>query len=188
MTITTPVDGYEKLIVAKDAMYSHEEHLDNLIRHISLVRDSCVLLGKRLIQQGRKDFGRLLIMRGFQHDVSKFSGIEWDYLHCGPDVEPVDLDHAVKQHVRTNSHHPEYHGGIHNMNALDVAEMVADWYARSQEFGTDLRAWIENEAVARFNIDTTSDQWRWINEYLDVLLRNSFRKVEKVLDTVPELV
>ena len=56
-----------------------EAHLDALIRHIGLVRDACVLLGKRLIAQGRPHFGRLLIARGFVHDVSKFQGdIDWN--------------------------------------------------------------------------------------------------------------
>ena len=159
-------------------MYSHEEHLDNLIRHITLVREACTLMGKRLIMQGRKDLGRLLIMRGHMHDVSKFTGIEWDYLHVGPDVAPIDLDHAVKQHTRTNSHHPEYHGGVDNMTPLDIAEMVCDWYARAQEFGTDLRAWVRSEAVDRFKITPglASEQWVWIQECLDLLLKDSFKR------------
>jgi len=73
-------------------MYTFEEHLDNLIRHIELVREACILMGKRLIAQGRKDHGRLLIMRGHMHDVSKFTGIEFDYLHVGPDVNQVELE------------------------------------------------------------------------------------------------
>lgn len=155
--------------------YSFEEHLDNLVRHIELAREACTLMGRRLIAQGRKDLGRLLIMRGHMHDVSKFTGIEFDFLHVGPDVAAVDLDHAIKQHVRTNSHHPEYHGGIENMPHLDVCEMVADWYARAQEFGTDLRQWVRSEAVDRFKIDFDSEQWKWIQECLDLLLKNSFK-------------
>jgi hypothetical protein len=133
-------------------------------------------MGKRLITQGRKDLGRLLIMRGHMHDVSKFTGIEWDFLHVGPDVNHTDLDHAVKQHVRTNSHHPEYHGGVENMTPLDIAEMCADWYARAQEFGTDLRLWVRNEAVDRFKIDLKSQEWAWIQECIDLLLKDSFKR------------
>jgi len=58
-------------------MYTHEEHLDNLLRHITLVRDACTLIGKRLIGQGYKGLGRLFIVRGHTHDVSKFTWIEW---------------------------------------------------------------------------------------------------------------
>src|SRR5262245_7755713 len=96
-------------------MLTPEEHLDNLVRHIDLVRGACLLLGKRLMAQGRQEFGRLLIARGFEHDVSKFYGIEWDYLHIGKDVPSEQLDLAVKQHTRTNSHHPEYWGGFEKM-------------------------------------------------------------------------
>jgi hypothetical protein len=157
-------------------MYTLEEHLDNLIRHINLVRDACILLGKRYIAQGKKDFGRLLIRRGFIHDASKFEGIEWDFLHCGPDVNPTDLQLAIKQHTRTNSHHPEHSGGIENMSPLDLAEMCCDWYARAQEFGTDLRHWVTSEAVSRFNIDLKSEQWTFIQECLSLLVQDSFKR------------
>lgn len=157
-------------------MYTYEQHLDNLIRHISLVREACTLLGKRLIGKGYKDFGRLLIMRGFTHDASKFMGIEWDFLHVGPDVERAKLDLAIKQHTRTNAHHPEFHGGIENMPPLDTAEMVCDWYARSQEFGTDLRVWFKQEAIERFGIIVDSDTYHKINGYIDILLTDSFQR------------
>jgi len=150
------------------------EHLDNLVRHIDLVRGACLLLGKRLIGQGRVEFGRILIARGFEHDVSKFSGIEWDYLHAGQNVPRDQLDMAIRQHVRTNSHHPEYWGGIENMPEIAVAEMVCDWYARSQEFGTGLREWITSEAVERFQIDVAGEGYAWVQQYVGLLLVDHF--------------
>ncbi len=158
-------------------MFTTEEHLDNLIRHLNLVRDGCVLLGKRLMAQGRQEFGRLLIARGFAHDGSKFYGIEWDYLHVGPDVPQEMLDLAVKQHTSTNDHHPEYWGGIARMPEICVAEMVCDWFARAQEFGTGLRDWITEQAIDKFAIDTSSETYRWIESFVDVLLLDHyFRK------------
>lgn len=153
---------------------SPQEHLDNLVRHIDLVRGACVLLGKRLMAQGRQEFGRILIARGFQHDVSKFSGIEWDYLHAGRDVPKDELELAVRQHVRTNSHHPEYWGGIENMPEIAVAEMVCDWYARSQEFGTGLRDWITTHAVERFNIAPEGEKYDWVQRFVELLLEDHF--------------
>jgi len=150
------------------------EHLDNLVRHIDLVRGACLLLGKRLIAQGRVEFGRILIARGFEHDVSKFSGIEWDYLHAGQNVPRDQLDMAIRQHVRTNSHHPEYWGGIENMPEIAVAEMVCDWYARSQEFGTGLREWITSQAVERFQIDVGGERYAWVQQYVGLLLVDHF--------------
>jgi hypothetical protein len=157
-------------------MFDIDTHLDNLIRHINLVRESCTLLGRRLIKQGRVDFGRLLIARGFKHDASKFLGIEWDYLHAGPDAPKEKLEAAIAQHVRTNDHHVEYWGGLEQMPEICVAEMVCDWLARSQEFGTSLRDWIDTEAMNRYHIKTDSDQYKWIMTFIDMLLEDPFNK------------
>ncbi len=155
-------------------MVSIEEHLNNLIRHIELVRQATTLLGKRLIAQGRQEFGRILIARGFVHDASKFHGIEWDYLHAGKDV-PVDkLELAIKQHTRTNDHHPEFHGGFENMGEIDIAEMACDWYARSMEFGTGLREWIKNTAVEKYRL--SGDNYKKLDNFIDLLLEDSFVK------------
>ncbi len=157
-------------------MLNINDHLDNLIRHIELVREATILLGKRLISKGRQEFGRLLIAKGFEHDVSKFYGIEWDYLHAGSDVPKDELELAVKQHTRVNSHHPEYWGSVENMPELAIAEMVCDWYARSQEFGTSLRDWITNSAIDRFKINIESVEYKWISGFVDILLEDSFRR------------
>lgn len=158
-------------------MYDQDEHLDNLIRHIELVRNACTLLGRRLVKQGRSEFGRLLIARGHVHDASKFYGIEWDYLHSGPDTPADELQLAIKQHVRTNSHHPEFHGGkLDQMPELDVAEMVCDWYARAQEFGTGLREWIADSAIERYSIDLEGKHHQWIHNFVDLLLQDPFSK------------
>lgn len=157
-------------------MLSQREHLDNLVRHIDLVREACLLLGRRLMDQGRGEFGRLVIAAGFQHDVSKFFGIEWDYLHAGRDCPKDLLELAIKQHTRTNSHHPEYWGGVDSMPELAVAEMVADWYARSQEFGTSLRDWIKQNAVDKFKIDLEDEQYKWINNFVNIILEDHFVK------------
>lgn len=156
-------------------MFDVEKHVEDLTGHIGMVRDACLKLGGRLIDQGRTDFGRLLIARGHTHDASKFYGIEWDFLHVGPDVDRDMLMLAVKQHTSTNSHHPEFHGGVANMPELDVAEMVCDCYARSQERGTAIRDWFTKEAVQKYNIDLEGRQWKWIQNFLDLLLISSFK-------------
>jgi hypothetical protein len=149
---------------------TEQEHLENLIRHIDLVRGACLLLGRRLIARGQAEFGRILIARGFLHDSSKFFGIEWEYLHAGRDVPEEALRLAIRQHTLTNPHHPEYWGGFAHMPEISVAEMVCDWFARSQEFGTDLRNWIETVAVPRFGMDRASERYRWVRQYVELLL------------------
>ncbi len=153
-------------------MLTLEEHLDNLVRHIRLVQDACLLMGKRLINKGRTRFGRNLIAAGFQHDVSKFAGTEWKYLHAGRDVPLEKLKEAVEQHQETNSHHPEHWDGIGEMPEICIAEMVCDWYARSQEFGTGLREWIDKEAVKRYKIKDA--EYQQIKYFVDILLENQF--------------
>ena len=155
-------------------MFTDEEHVDNLVRHIQLVHGAGLLLAKRLMAQGRKDFGRLLLRQIFKHDNTKFSGIEWTFLHVGPDVAKENLTLAIRQHNDTNSHHPEAHGGIDNMPEVDVAEMVCDWYARSQEMGTDLRNWIRDTATERYKIKPDSEQSKWIQGFVNILLRSAF--------------
>jgi hypothetical protein len=159
-------------------MLTPEEHLDNLVRHIDLVRQAGLLLGKRLMRRGEEELGRLLVARVFVHDATKFYGAEWMYLHAGKDVPPDKLELAVAQHRATNQHHPEYWGGLPHMPEVAVAEMVCDWYARAQEFGTGLRDWIGGPATERFRIDPDSPQARWIARFVDLLLEDPFGREE----------
>jgi hypothetical protein len=144
------------------------------VRHIGLVRDAGLLLGKRLIHRGETDFGRLLIARVFVHDATKFYGIEWDYLHNGHSGDSEKVELAIKQHRQTNEHHPEYWGKVDQMPRIAVAEMTCDWYARAQEFGTGLRSWIEDTAVHRFDIDRNCQQYKWIQDFVSTLLEDTF--------------
>jgi hypothetical protein len=158
-------------------MFTLEEHLDDLIRHIDLVQAAGILLGKRLITAGRPDFGRLIIAKVYGgHDESKFYGIEWQLLHKGPGFAYSEIQPAVKQHHETNAHHPEYWGGFENMPEIAVAEMVCDWYARSQELGTGLREWIRDEAIPRYGIDMEGEQYRWVQRFVDLLLQTRFTR------------
>jgi hypothetical protein len=126
--------------------------------------------------EGKIDFGRKLIARGYLHDNSKFSGIEWMYLHMGQDVPPNELTMAIQNHQSNNEHHPEFWSGIEHMPEIAIAEMVCDWYARSSEFGTDFRNWIMTSAVQRYKIDTEGKQYASIMKYVDMLTPVMFAK------------
>lgn len=121
----------------------------------------------------------MLLAKAHVHDASKWAGIEWETMHWGPDVDPVQLGHAIRQHQNTNDHHPEYWGGLRNMPEVAVAEMVCDWRARSQEFSTDLREFVKHDAVERFAFDTAPEQVKWINTFVDLLLPEKFIKRAK---------
>jgi hypothetical protein len=165
------------LMVAGETELKITKHVDSLLRHISYVQSACTLLGKRLIEQGQGSLGVDLVGRGMCHDNSKFHGIEWEYLHAGSDITPENMEMARRQHVMTNDHHPEFWNGVHNMSQIAVAEMVCDWYARSQEFGTGIREWVNSKATVKYNIDPTSEQHDWIEAFLSILLEDTFVKV-----------
>lgn len=158
---------------------SPEQHLANLCRHIELVKDACVRVGQKLMEQGKVEEGRALVARGFIHDNSKFFGIEWDYLHAGRGVPKDALSLAVRHHQLSNDHHPEHWGGVHLMPVISIREMVCDWYGRSQEFGTGLRAWVEDHAISRYAIDKNGPQWAIIQETLDLLIETPFGAVPR---------
>jgi hypothetical protein len=152
------------------------DHLDNLIRHIELVRENCTLLGKRLIEKGQIEFGRILIARGFVHDASKFYGLEWDYLHAGKDVDKDNLELAIKQHQSTNDHHVEFWSNFEAMPSICIAELVCDITARSQEFGTSIKDWIKENFVTKYEINTRCKKYREMMEFVDLLTQNEFVK------------
>jgi len=118
---------------------------------------------------------RSLVANSMLHDNSKFRGVEWEYLSDeAKEKFPVQFQDAVTQHIATNSHHPEYWGGIKYMPDVYLAEMVCDWKARSDEFGTDLREWVKEKATKRWDFTTSGGSYKSIKEYLDLLLDASF--------------
>jgi len=153
----------------------HKKRLDSLRRHVGNVIRFAGILGERLIEKGEDKVGRKLIANSYQHDHSKFGGIEWLHLHADGKEANSDLfQAAVLQHVNTNKHHPEYWGDIHNMPRIFLAELVCDWAARSSEFGNDLREWIKDKATKKFDFKVQSKVYKEIKDLVDVLLDPSF--------------
>lgn len=154
-----------------------------IARHIRNVEDNCLLLGEKLIERGEVELGRRLIQNGFIHDISKFQGIEWEYMAPGqPSVDDgakLRLKLAVAHHNRTNPHHPEYWENIQSMPRMYVAEMVADWKARSEEFGTSLRDWIDEQACKRYKFSKDDRVYKDIMEFVDLLCATPFKEVHE---------
>ncbi len=155
-----------------------QRHLKSLIRHIDNVRQSCMILGERLIEQGGAQLGINLIANGQIHDRSKFYGSEWLYLR--PELFDSDQKNLFaatqNHHVMTNPHHPEHWGSIHKMPTLYVAEMVCDWSARSHEMGNDLRDWIKEKATKKFDMKVQSKIYKEIKLFVDLLLEPKFKQ------------
>lgn len=155
--------------------------IEFVARHIRNVEDNCLFLGKKLIERGQIDLGHKLIANGTVHDASKFHGIEFEYLSLNnpsEDDKKLKLKLAVHHHNTTNPHHPEYWaGGIKEMPDVYVAEMVADWKARSEEFGTSLRDWIDEQATKRFTFTKEDKVYKQIMEYVNLLCQTPFTNV-----------
>jgi hypothetical protein len=161
ITTTTPSD-YEKI----EAIVNHHDNVES----------NAMLLGQRLMKAGEVDLGRNLIANGLIHDYSKFHGIEFDHMwRNNPDTDSMAL--AVKQHNRTNLHHPEYWGGIKNMPRLYIAEMVCDWKARSNEFGTSLLEWINGAAAKRYGFCQQDKVYEDIMYFFSLLCDQPFTAI-----------
>jgi hypothetical protein len=158
--------------------------IEFVARHIRNVEDNCLFLGKKLIESGRIDLGHKLIANGYVHDASKFGGIEFEYLSLttngAEEDKKLKLKLAIHHHNTTNPHHPEYWaGGIKEMPDVYVAEMVADWKARSEEFGTSLRDWIEESATKRFGFTKEDNVYKEIMGFVDLLCQPPFENLSK---------
>ena len=77
------------------------KYMEHLLRHVELVQQNSIILGKRLIEEGRPEMGRRVIMNGMLHDVNKFSGIVWDYLMATHGLKKLNKDQKCKFHLKS---------------------------------------------------------------------------------------
>jgi len=155
-----------------------KDKLQEALRHLKHVHSACELLALRLIERdepGDRELAQILIFNAFTHDLSKLRGIEWQWIHQTEDKEMLLL--AISQHQQSNEHHPEFWGGVDFMPPVRVAEMVADWFARSQEKGTDMKDWVKT-ALKRFDIKPNTKLARHIRQFTDLLLDPPFKPVK----------
>jgi hypothetical protein len=161
------------------------EKINSIVRHIKNVQDNCFLLGNRLIETGEIELGKQLIANSLRHDNSKFFGTEWDNMTTvneGLDADPnkIKRNLSISHHQRTNFHHPEsWAHGIKEMPAVFVAEMVADWKSRSEEFATNLREWIESYATKKWKFDESDQIYKDIFKYVDMLCEKPFEPIPR---------
>ena len=120
----------------------------------------------RQVQHNLSQVVQELIKRGIEHDLSKWSPIEWPYFsratsklkkltYGSPEYKEnlKSLKPAIEAHHQTNRHHPEYFGGdITRMSLIDLIEMLADWKAATERHsdGDIMRSLDIN--IEKFNI------------------------------------
>ncbi len=113
--------------------------------------------------------------------------ITWDY-KCKDNGEDCEISEDIKnkmneasnKHCLTNKHHPEYHSSQEDelinredrdkppkeiidatsMGDIDIIELVSDWYAMSEENGTDVNDWADK------NIDV---RWKFESKHKDMI-------------------
>lgn len=95
------------------------------------------------------------------------------------ELEKEDENAATMHHITTNSHHPEYHLATRYKEAnvdsddrskselvdaslmpeIDIAEMVADWQAMSEELQTNTaRQWFEKQKDVRWHFSEQQEE------------------------------
>ena len=189
----------------KNKAMNEEEKLRDILRHIKKVEDNCNRLASKLDD---KDFARQLIVRGRLHDVSKLTGYEFVNLNEEIRVaKPLVFELALKIHHERNSHHPEHYDikqmrskktffsdpsnkdvvwieekGIDMMSDLDIAEMVCDCFARSQEIGNSIKEFLFEIAPAKYGYEKDGRVWKLMESYLELLLTPAFKRSESGID------
>ncbi|MFH1823842.1 MAG: DUF5662 family protein [Candidatus Firestonebacteria bacterium] len=110
-----------------------------------------------------------LIMLSKQHDASKYTAEEcifyvylsWQHKMKNENKEYVmpegmdeKINKATMHHIKTNRHHPEFFDDPNDMELYDIIEMACDWAAMSQELGTSLKKWVQEEGMVNYEWNT----------------------------------
>jgi hypothetical protein len=177
------------------------DHFNNRTnRHIELVRKYCTKLEERVpglegLHQRGLDHDQ---SKYESKEKIPYVWLTWRY-KCEDDKKPCVLptgmkrmiDEATEHHILTNAHHPEFHRGktsnlinkedrdkppkemidATRMSKLDLAEMVADWCAMSEERGNTPHEWAKKNVNVRWKY--TPEQVKHINQFMDAAWHKS---------------
>lgn len=105
-----------------------------------------VAVHKFYVARGLFDLALGLMWRAVTHDLSKFRNIEAkDFAEHTPMLKVIPygsrdykrvlsrMNAALSAHYGSNRHHPEHWKyGLHEMDAVDLCEMLCDWEAASR--------------------------------------------------------
>ncbi len=159
------------------------EKIRAVARHIRNVEDNCVILAERLSELGETELARNLVANGMVHDASKFFGIEWEHLSIDmptEDVAKLKMKLAIHHHRKINLHHPEaWANGIKEMPEVYLAEFCCDVKSRSEEFGTDLRHWIDDTATLKYGFTESDIVYKKIMRFVNMLCGKPFEDISK---------
>ncbi|MCB1711409.1 MAG: hypothetical protein KDH96_02660 [Candidatus Riesia sp.] len=160
--------------------------MNNDVDNADILRVLNVLNKHRLmLQLNLKKVRDTLEDRAVVHDLSKYSeeellgfakinSVARKYPYGSKEYkESMKHSTCVATHYSKNSHHPEYadhldsEGNPTKMGWLDIIEMVCDWKAANQTYGTT--PWEDSVAINRnrFQKKFTKEQWWLIEQVID---------------------
>lgn len=158
---------------------------ETMDRHCALVRENIQVLAKTHIWS-KYELDQLR-SRSLYHDMSKRSPNEYTpYIlrywrtHCkkhsidfhetipGKYIGVSDqiIRDGVFHHITHNQHHPEWWPDPDDMGHVDLAEMVADWYAMSREHKSSIDDWIAYVIPRRYHFQNALPM---IHSFVDAL-------------------
>lgn len=156
------------------------EHIADTLLHKQFVLQSGGMLVEYLFDNDRTDDAIKLAKRCANHDDSKFESDEMqEFLQLPYEGEnmkeadkelPTTVKTLIAKHWKHNRHHPEFFDDYHQMNEIDIMEMVCDWYARSLQYHTDFKEFVQTRQAIRFHFDEEffATVWKYC-EIIDML-------------------
>lgn len=137
---------------------------NDTITHKKIVLDNCLLMAIYFIEKGKYEMATQILIRGSEHDNSKFDKDEFrkmsmllkaescrSFTNASTQLSPEEQK-AIKYHWSHNRHHPEYfENPSEEMTDIDLIEMVCDWFARSLQFNTEFIPFILERQENRFH-------------------------------------
>lgn len=148
-----------------------QEHIKDTLVHKKYVLEAGQILIDYLFEQNRNDDAIALAYRCARHDESKLGNEEMqEFLKLpkeGLNMKFADMPLAdnisnlIRVHWANNRHHPEFFHDYHNMSEMDIMEMVCDWYARSLQYGTNFKEFVQTRQKMRFKFDKDFFETVW---------------------------
>lgn len=142
---------------------TENELLIDTLTHKKYVLSAGMKMIEYLYSEGRNAEALQIARRCARHDDSKLESDEMQaFLQLPKEgnnmkdanaAMPEQVKKFVAMHWKHNKHHPEFFDDYHDMSEIDIMEMVIDWYARSQQFGTDFLNFVSTRQANRFHFD-----------------------------------
>lgn len=148
----------------------HNEFLvkiEKIVNHKNNVIKNGHLLAMYFAKESKYELAKTIIKLSYEHDQSKFDGIEWEGLL---DVNHPKFKDALTHHRSVNKHHIEYWPSIDHVPEEYLAELLIDLISRAQEQVKDVRVWIDEVLINRHGLKKDSMVYIKIQTWLNAII------------------